>query len=352
MGLGAILALGNEQEAGWDAAQAGGQEVRFAQSLACVDVLGRSVIERTIENLRGAAVDVVDVLVPSAVSNAFPSLAGKYSNVKVEFVSDVSIAINATLKKQAQEGIGSSFVVSGNTYAETDLLDFFYFHREAKRSATRAFDDEGPLGMWVVDCENVPYFDLEKPVTNSNQEGAAYFIAGYVRRLSHPRDLRALTLDAFRGICSIRPSGEEVRPGIWVAEDAEVDRRARIVAPAYIGCRSRVCEDTLVTRCSSIEKDCYVDYGTVIEDSSILANTRLGIWLDLRHALASGNRLLSLKHDVLLEISDPSVMRFNGALPKEAAFSPRQERQPAPAPQPERTAAAETWQLGANLIQG
>ena len=153
----------------------------------------------------------------------------------------------------------------------------------------------------------------------------------------------------------MRPSGQELRPGIWVDEGAEIDRRARIVAPAYIGRNSKVRADALVTRCSSIERDCCIDFGTIVEDSSILANTRLGIWLDVRHAVASGDKLMSLKHDVLLEIADPNVMRFNGTLAKEEAneFSetPKRVMQPVVSKvQPET--APERWQLGANLIQG
>ena len=40
---------------------------------------------------------------------------------------------------------------------------------------------------------------------------------------------------------------------------------SRIVAPAYIGCHSRVREDALVTRCSSIERDCCIDFGTIVK---------------------------------------------------------------------------------------
>jgi anti-sigma B factor antagonist len=64
-----------------------------------------------------------------------------------------------------------------------------------------------------------------------------------------------------------------------------------------------------VTRFSSIERDCCVDCGTVVEDSSILANTNVGIWLDVCHAVVSGNKLLSLGRDVAVEIFDASLMR-------------------------------------------
>ena len=43
----------------------------------------------------------------------------------------------------------------------------------------------------------------------------------------------------------MRPSGVEVRAGIWIEDGADVHRRARIVAPAYIGSGSKVREDII-----------------------------------------------------------------------------------------------------------
>jgi hypothetical protein len=52
-----------------------------------------------------------------------------------------------------------------------------------------------------------------------------------------------------------------------------------------------------------------VDYGTVVEDSSVLSNTYVGIGLDLSHSMVEGNNLLNLQHEVVLKISDPVVLR-------------------------------------------
>ena len=52
-----------------------------------------------------------------------------------------------------------------------------------------------------------------------------------------------------------------------------------------------------------------MDYGTVVEDSSILAGTYIGIGLDLSHSIAHGTHLAHLNHDVMLEITDPTVVR-------------------------------------------
>lgn len=350
MGLGAIVVLGAERETSAPEKPEHGN--LLAEPLACVDVLGRSMLERDVEGfLRGGA-DVVTVLAPAALAGT-PPLAGM-SGVKIEFVSDWSTAIAQTINRYWQNGIEYSFVVSSEVYVETDLRDFFYFHREAKRWATRAFNEKGPFELWMVDCARSPQLGIERLLEKT---APTYLIGGYACRLMQPHDLRQIAADSLAGRCAMRPSGREVKPGIWIAEGAEIDRRARIVAPAYIGRGSKVRQDALITRCSNIEKDCYIDYGTVIEDSSILADTRIGICLDVCHAVANGNKFLSLKHDVVLEISDSAILRSNTPVRQESRHPltviHRHEEQEISADlRPETAPASKTWQFGADLIQG
>jgi carbonic anhydrase/acetyltransferase-like protein (isoleucine patch superfamily) len=134
-------------------------------------------------------------------------------------------------------------------------------------------------------------------------------------------------------------------------EGAEVHRRARIVAPAFIGCASKVKADALITRLSNIERDCCVDSGTVVEDSSILANTTVGICLDLCHAVTSGNKLWNLEREVTVQIVDPSVMRFSFATRKAAALSSEQIAAPEATIALPKPQMPETWQFNSSLIQ-
>lgn len=285
-----------------------GNEAELSEPLPCIHILGRSAMERMIERFLRAEAEAVSVLVRAPASGRKAFSEG-FENVECEVVTDVRSAIGNKLKEYWRRGIEHTLVASANVYAETDVLDLFYFHREGRQAATRAFDREGPLDLWVVDCAQAQQTDVDHLLVGAEGTGAAYFIREYVNRLNHPRDLRRMVSDALRGRCAMRPSGREVKPGIWIDEGAEIHRRARIVAPAYVGRESKLLEDTLITRCSNIEEGCYVDYGTVIEDSSILENTHIGIWLDVCLAVAEGNKLVSLRRGAVLEISDPSVMR-------------------------------------------
>ncbi len=348
MGLGAILVVGEEHQAFCSTPRAG--NYLLGEPIECVEILGRSMLERTIERFARTEIEAITVLASNGYS--VPVLSGMYRNVNVWVVGDVASAISQLLQEYSQKGIEHSFVVAANVYAEIDLLDLFYFHREARKTATRGLDREGPLDLWVVDCAKAQQVDLESFFNRADEATASYLIRDYVSRLRHPRDLRRLVSDALCGRCAMRPSGREIKPGIWAEENAEIHRGARIVAPAYIGSGSRVREDTLITRCTSIEKNCYVDCGTVIENSSILANTHIGIWLDVCHAVASGEKFVSLGHDVVVEISDPSIMRSNSDAKKGVEFSrPYAARQIVATIQQEQPPSPEMV-LGANLIQG
>ncbi|HTC46761.1 MAG TPA: hypothetical protein VK722_05540 [Candidatus Aquilonibacter sp.] len=325
MRLGAVIVVGNEElilsgEEHAEQRLAPANAAAFSGSaflnepLECVDIVGRSLVERTIERFTAIDIHDISVLVDSKAFLDMPNFRAGFGGSTVEGVSDLSSAMSRRFADYSREGIDRSFVIAANTYTETDLLDLFCFHRESRQAVTNAFDKEGSLPLWVVDCAKAQDMDpsglLDRAHTNT--KGASnYFIRDYASRLRHVRDMRRLTSDILRSHCQTGPSGKQIRPGVWVDDGAEIHRRARIVAPAYIGRESMVRADALITRCSAIERNCCIDCGTVIEDSSILPNTNVGICLDLREGVASGNKLWNLERDVMIEISDPNVMHSN-----------------------------------------
>lgn len=360
VGLGAVLTIGAKSQ---DSSQDGAGSVELPESgnfldipLECVEVAGRSLLERLTERLVAIDVECATILVDSRVSPRIPPFRDEYPNVSVKVVRDLYSAITQELADFSQKGIGHAFINSAEAYTETDLLDLFCFHREARQSVTGTSDKEGPLNLWVVDCARAQRGELEgflrDALYDAGRDAAPrYFIREYVCRLLHPRDLRQLAADILRRSCVTGPSGRQIRPGVWMDDGADVHRRARIVAPAYVGRASKVKADALITRFSDIERECCVDSGTVVEDSSILANTSVGICLDLCHAVASGNNLWNLERDVLVEIADPSVMRFSSA-PRKIAV-PGGERIQALQQNVvlQKPQMPDTWQFDNNLIQ-
>jgi hypothetical protein len=345
--LGAIVVIGTDELLDAKAID----EVPFCLPLSCADVIGISPVERTVERFLKAEVDVVSLLINSKVASRLTQSWSFPKNVAVEIVDDIGSALTHRLADYSRSGIEHSFVNSADAYTETDLLDLFYFHKEARQTMTQARDHQGPLALWVVDCEKAQQDGSEilfGPMPGQTVPGGnAYLIREYVNRLAHPRDLRRLAEDTLKGLCERPPVGREISPGIWIAEGAEVHRGARIVGPAYIGRASKVMDNVLVTRLSSIERGCRIDCGTVIEGSSILPNTQIGIWLDICHALVSGNKLWSLGRDIMIEISDPTLMQSTSPVcDARLSVKGRHETPESLADTQEGRATSSTWQFG------
>lgn len=206
----------------------------------------------------------------------------------------------------AQQEIDTVFLIRSGAYTELDFSDLLKFHREKGQPVTYVQGAHGPLHISVMDCATGPRWAdaLSYVLREDPPPGPRYKFHGYVNPMASAYDFRRLAQDALAGRCDLKPVGTELRPGVWVGEDAVIDRRARILAPAYIGPHAEIMAAALITRGSSIEHHCQVDCGTVVDDSSVLPYSYLGPGLEVTHAVVDGNRLLHLAHNLELEIAD------------------------------------------------
>ena len=268
--------------------------------LATLELLGQSVLQRMVEELRKAKVDEITVFVDEPLSS---DISAGATNTAWEAASE-------QLVKFGKKGVDSILIAELGAYVELDFAELFRVHQESDKGITRAFHQNSPLSFWVVNPTMLPESQEVRGVLHRG-DSAEFHASGYINGLETAADLRRLVNDGLGCRCQFRPQGLEVKPGIWMAPGAQVERAARIVAPAYIGRNVKIGDECLITRGSNVESNSQVDYGTAIEDSSILSNTYVGIGLDLSHSIAHGNSLLNLQHDVLLQISDRAVMRQN-----------------------------------------
>jgi hypothetical protein len=279
-------------------------------ALPSVEILGQSVVRRTIDTLVRCGLESITVFSGSlADADGFTELP----QVVLFSPRDLWEGAMKTLAEHREGGTDAVLILGLGAYVEFDPNDAFQFHREKGSSAVRGFDEQGPLNFWIVDPAQVP--DGSDLISVLQQIRATnYPVQGYINRLEGPADLRRLVVDSFNADCRLRPHGFEVRPGVWMGEGAQIEKDARLVAPVFIGRAVTIAQQALITRCSNVERNSHVDYGTVVEDSSVLVNTYVGIGLELSHSIVDGDNLLNLHHGVLVQIADAAVMRPNKSL--------------------------------------
>jgi carbonic anhydrase/acetyltransferase-like protein (isoleucine patch superfamily) len=155
-------------------------------------------------------------------------------------------------------------------------------------------------------------FLLRSGMKQSRTECTPYFVGDsegeYVNLLRHEADLRQLASDALHHNCQMAPAGTEIRPGIWAATDSQIDKRARLVAPIFIGSRARICPGAVITRGSSIERHTVIGNKTVVENGTVLPYTNLGPGLDVSHSLVGERHICNLQRNVCTPIKDPRLV--------------------------------------------
>jgi NDP-sugar pyrophosphorylase family protein len=281
--------------------------------IVCLELLGQSVVDRAVQKLLHDGVKLVTVVIQEEFSQLVRTWATEGTRINsVPPQVDLWSAAECALREYVHQGVDLVLLTRLNAYVELDLGHLIRFHRATKQAVTAVEKDSEPLDSWVIEADQVRKMRRMGLPALVNREGLSgvtpYSVPGYVGRLEDATDLRRLVVDAFLSRCSLRPKGREVSPGVWFDVGVRTHRRARIEAPAYLGRGAKLRADTLVTRFSALERGCDVHDGTVIEDASVLANTYVGKGLNVAHAVVDGNKLLPLRHDIVVEIQDNRLL--------------------------------------------
>lgn len=266
------------------------------RSLSRVEILGRSVLDRTVDNLRSsglAPVSIVDI---------------RGGLFETGHVRDPWHHVTQALVAMKEQRIDAVLIMTLGPYIEFSPEEMIRFRRQECAPVIQAGGRNGDLPVWVVALDQFP-MGLELKDYLHDAKSVLFPLGGYVNRLESSRDLHVLAADGLNTRCSLRPAGFEVKPGIWMAQGAQVERGARIVAPAFVGRGAKIADQCLITRCSNVESSSEIDYGTVVEASSVLPDTYVGIGLDLSHCVVDGCHLEDLRREIALEISDAAILR-------------------------------------------
>ena len=282
--------------------------------LALADVLGRPAIHHLLHHLQRQNVSEISVISECAMPPLANAARREQGSFTFAIAEDAQLwrAAEESFIDLAQKGAEEIVIVRMGPYTEMDVDALLQTHLDNRTHATRALDQLGaPMDLFVVTASrrNEAAFLFRHRLGETRSRCGQWKFRGYHNALATPQHLRCLAVDALLGENSIRPVGEQIRPGIWVAPGAHIHARARVVAPAYIGECAKIRCNSVVTRCSVVEHHAEIDYGTVVEDATVQPYTYVGPGLDIVRSVVAAGRVASLDHGIEVEIADPRLLR-------------------------------------------
>ncbi len=263
-------------------------------------VLGKTVLQRWIDRVQGLGVGLVSVVDPN------PQEPRRVH----------------TMVEWAKEGVEKILLIALGSYAEIDLLDLIRFHSEGQRQVTKVFDQQGPLGISLLDrgCILANRHEVHQ---DENLPSSRYDFLGYVVRLSSAAKYRQLVEDALEGRCGIQLTGSQTRKSVWIDETAQVDASAQVEAPCYIGPGTKIRAGAAIRGCSSVERNCEIDLGTTLDHTSIQPNTYVAPGLCFRESVVDGTRLEHLARGVTIDLGTAGLSARIGSQARQLHRSPK-----------------------------
>ena len=280
-----------------------------AAHLPLLDVAGKSALERMAERLQAQGVSRVTAIIEG--DSGLP--ADLHLPPGIEHQTVPSDRFWRTSESVFNDlGQGSTDVVlliRLGAYLELDVEKMVQCHLEGRRRVTRGVRGPLPLDVFCVygSRRNDAASIFRSRFGGCRGDCTPFPHEGYVNALADSRDLRQFAIDMLTLKTATRPSGKEIRPGVWVAPQAAIEKGARLVAPAFVGTSARIRAGAVVTRCTTIEHHSEVDCGTVVENSTLLPYSSVGAGLDLAHSVAGMGQIANLRRGATVEVADASL---------------------------------------------
>jgi hypothetical protein len=279
--------------------------------LATLDVVGKSTLQRMAERLQQYGISsvsaVIETAAPSGVRNS-----GLSSDVICVSASPDRFwrTAESVFNDMAQSGAELVVLIRVGAYVEADFEKLVQFHLDRQERVTRMASGAQPLQIFCISASrrNDAASLFRTQLLHCRSECPLLQHDGYLNSLATPRDLRQFAIDILTRQTQTCPAGKESKPGVWTAPGAMVEKGARVLAPAFIGCMTRIRSGAVITRCSSVERHAEVDCGTVIENSTVLPFSYVGAGLDLAHSIAGMGRIVNLQRDVTVTIVDRKLI--------------------------------------------
>lgn len=283
---------------------------------ACVEVLGASLLARIVAHLDRSGFEETVIVTDIDTKQAQRGLNDR-SNIRFVHTDTAQLwrASERSFEEMESAGVRGVAVLRADCYAEIDWQAVLAHHMHFRNRVTRIWCGDEPCACDIFMVSAARRNEAATLMRNSLHEertaGVRYRVSEseYINELRDCHMLQKLAKDALYGLNRIEPIGREARPGIWIGEGARVEKEARLVAPVYVGARSRVHGGAVVTRDSILEHHVSVDCGSVVEDAWVQPFTGIGAGLDVTHAVLNGDKLFHLKRNVEFATVDAKLLR-------------------------------------------
>lgn len=289
MELGAIIIVGRNSAKGGlpsGAAHKNSPVLLPSPPIVCWDLLGESVLRRTVSQLREGGVELISVLDRDAGQHNAPTQP--WERAVLDY---------------ARSGVQDILLLDLNAYTEVNIYELMKWHRESGSPVTNVADDRGLLGTTVLSSAALDHdTDISSRISALSSCSSTFEFSGFVHRLSSPADYRQLVQYALAGMCNVKPAATQIQPGVWIGEGARVHSSVRVLGPCFLGARTRVKAGNVIAAGTAVERECEIDCGTVIESASILPRTYVAPGLRISNAVVHGSRFIHLGRKLELEL--------------------------------------------------
>ncbi len=194
MQIGAILTLAGQRKSDGDDSEVPRKYARrepagflSGASRVLLDVLGQSLLNRTISKLRDFGTTQPTVIAEGAASSpVLPSQSAKTS----AFIAAWETAVSRCV----QQGAELLLLLRVNAYSDLDYCELLQFHLEKQSSLTQVYGPTGSLDVALVNATLLRNAKgaYRRTLSTLIPEQERFFYRGYINRLSKPQDFRKL----------------------------------------------------------------------------------------------------------------------------------------------------------------
>lgn len=302
---------------------------------ALLDVAGKTPLQRTAERMRAfGAAQVISVIEGPVAFGTRGNATTSPQCITTSRQRFWRVAENA-FSDLVQEGAELVLLVRLGGYAEIDFEKLVQFHLDRQCRVSQVSYGPGNLEIFCISASrrNDAASLFRSQLIKCRSDCPVMEHTGYWNALGTLCDLRQFAIDILTLKTETAPAGEQVRPGVWTAPGAQIEKGARLLAPAFIGSLAKVRAGAVITRCSSIEHHSQIDCGTVVENTTVLPYSYVGAGLDLAHCVVGVGEVVSLRRNAVVPIADGKLIghiaatsgrKLLGAATEFFAYLPRQ----------------------------